>query len=130
MILITCKVCSTIFEWNRGFKKGRQPTICYTAECRKLRDHLCYEKWKANHPVIRYAKNKEKKKYKNISKATPKPKTKRFCQYPRCRRLTAYGGVNYLYCQQHWDELQEQCSCEYPEYIYDTDTVSMNLAFR
>lgn len=124
---IQCKICKSGFEWERNGRGGRQPTICLRSKCRKMRDHLCYEKWKKKHTFTRYEKNKEKKQPEYITKNTPKPTVERRCQFPGCKRLTARGGINFYYCQQHWELKQESVSQEYGEYIgsfEDIDTAT------
>ena len=121
-IEIICTICGNKFIWTRPKGQGGwAPTICGTQDekgkfipdpkCNQLRNvQLCrksYDKNYRNRPgqePIKWPKQ-------NTKKAVPihKTKVKRYCQYPSCRRITAQRGINYFYCQYHWDLVQDRC---------------------
>ena len=118
---LKCSVCHKILESENPRQK-----ICDSAECARIRSRQYYLKWKAAHPDrlkqhshAQYERRKTKKiQPKYFRKAVPKAKIKYYCKYHGCKRQTARNGANRLYCQTHWDQLQEGCSSEYQEYLY------------
>ena len=75
------------------------------------------------HQHAQYERRKKWKQPEYFTKDTPQPKIKRRCQFPGCKRLTARGGINYLWCQQHWDLKQEGCSSEYENFIFNSNNI-------
>jgi len=127
---LKCEICQKSFEWTRPASShggARTPKICSNPECKRTRAHKSYLKWKASHPDrlkqhshAQYERRKTKKiQPKYFRKAVPKAKIKHYCKYHGCKRQTARNGTNRLYCQRHWDLLQEGCSSEYQGFIYE-----------
>ena len=105
-----CAECETWFPFTRSPKGGNIPKVC-GKKCRDIR---------------KARKNKEYKAAHKITKAG-KDSGKRMCRFPGCDQLTARNGLNYLYCQRHWDLLQEGCSDQYENCIYDVEVRPGNV---
>ena len=65
-MIIICNICGLPFEFDRyarpnGSHGGKTPKNCLRAQCRSLKDHIYYEKWKKSHDLSRYQIKKQKK---------------------------------------------------------------------
>ena len=63
-MLIICQYCNKPFNFDRysrpaGCHGGKTPKNCLRRECRSLRDHLYYIKWRDSHNYTRYQLKKE-----------------------------------------------------------------------
>ena len=147
MISIICSECKKTFTWIRppGRHGTRQPQICGKREmdgkweanpaCYNARQAKLFQIRKEKYPE-KYKANQEKqckkRKYNQqlqtyISKNVPKPKAKRYCQYPGCKCLTAFGGINRYYCQRHWGIMTNDIAGD--EYIcISNDTNPIDVA--
>ena len=117
-----CEVCDHKFK-----PRNHQQIIC-SPKCKKIRQAEYNKEYKEKYNRLYPLGKKEKKvqpdyEYRN----TPKPKKVYYCQYPGCNKLTANEGTNRFLCQIHWDLLQEQCSGQYENGIYDVESRPGNV---
>lgn len=136
-----CKICGQKFTYEKPTHARKIRTICDNPEtkCHQKNRSQYYKKWAINNPGKikekqhqHYERRKANKQgYQYIGRDKPQAKIKRKCVYPGCKQLTAQGGVNYFYCQQHWDIMQEGCSSEHPNlvYIYNNEKLSERSPF-